>query len=143
MLQNFVSHKDSRSCNLSEANVLAIRIYSTSSYGQLNVPLRNRLFVPCAIVPGKKRFLPHPFKLTVYYLATGLRQLRVGAVQRGSDDFGSTVLHYRCERERVRAYARLGLARSVYILSRTMYWLLTILSPASGGYTVLSSIRSK
>jgi len=76
-LRDFVFHKHSQGCDLSEAHVLAVRIYTTSSYPKLNRPLRNR-----PVVPGKTRFLPHPFRMTVYYLDEGLRKLRTVAAKK-------------------------------------------------------------
>jgi hypothetical protein len=68
-LGEFVSHKHSRLSELSEANVLGVRIYTTSSYANLNNPLR-------------KQRLPHPFKKSVYHLDEGLRKLRTVAANK-------------------------------------------------------------
>jgi len=68
-LEDFVCHKYSRLSELSEANVLGVRIYTTSSYANLNNPLR-------------KQRLPHPFKMSVYHLDEGLRKLRTVAANK-------------------------------------------------------------
>ena len=80
-LKDFVNHKNSRHSHLSQANVLSVRLYTTSSFKRLNMPLRNKI-------------QPHPFKMTIYYLDEGLRQLRtVAAFDMGS--FSRESLLYR------------------------------------------------
>ena len=68
-LGEFASHKHSGRSELSEANVLAVRIYTTSSYRNFNNPLR-------------KQRSPHPFKMSVYHLDDGLRKLRTVAANK-------------------------------------------------------------
>lgn len=84
-LGDFVSHKHSRKCNLTEANVLAVRMYTTSSYGKLNNPLRSKCADPS---------FHHPFKMTVYYLDEGLKLLRTVAAQK-EEEFSKRQLLYR------------------------------------------------
>ena len=55
-LDDFVKHKHARVAELSRANVLALRLYTTSSFPKFNGPLRAGA-------------CPHPLKMTVYYLA--------------------------------------------------------------------------
>ena len=62
-LADFVDHQHSKDSNISESNVLCARLYTCSSYKRFNNPLRQAIN-------------PHPFKMTVYYLDEGLRQLR-------------------------------------------------------------------
>jgi len=90
-LKDFVSYSNSHGSHLSEANALAARIYTTSSYKRLNSPLRFR----CS-----KGDFDHPFKMTVYYLDEGLRQLRTvaaaqSAAQNESREFSKQHRFYR------------------------------------------------
>jgi hypothetical protein len=66
---------------LSESNVLALRLYTTSSYRRINGPLRDRV-------------KPHPFAMTVYYLADGLRKLRAVDVKHTPWKVGEVELLY-------------------------------------------------
>ena len=72
MLADFVAHKHSKGCKLSEANVLAVRLYTTSCYQKLSTPLRFKCTDPS---------FDHPLKMTVYYLAEGLSALRTIAAK--------------------------------------------------------------
>ena len=81
-LEDFLSHKYSRSCGLSEGHVLAVRIYTTSSYPSLNVPMR-------------KKKKAHPLKMTMYHLDEGLRKLRTVAATQRPEDFSKLHLYYR------------------------------------------------
>ena len=60
---DFVNHQYSRLAQLSEAHVLALRLYTSSSFRKFNGPLR----------AGTK---PHPFRMAVYYLAEATKRLR-------------------------------------------------------------------
>ena len=61
---------------LERVHVLALRLYTTTSYPQFNTPLRNRV-------------KPHPFAFSVYFLAEGLKILKGVAAQ--SADFTKEV----------------------------------------------------
>ena len=66
-LADFVNHEYSRLAQLLRPHVLALRMYTSSSYPCFNKPLRDRQ-------------KPHPFAMSVYYLADALKKLRaVGA----------------------------------------------------------------
>lgn len=70
-LVDFVNHPSSRQSGLTEAHVLALRLYTSAAYRSINQPLREQ-----------ERTAPHPFPVTVNLIAEGLRRLRaVGAKQ--------------------------------------------------------------
>jgi hypothetical protein len=86
-LDDFVAHPAARQANLSKANVLAMRIYTSNSYWRVNAPLR----AGCTAVQ------PHPHAATTFYIHDGIMKLRANraadamAVQtfwRGLDDMG-------------------------------------------------------
>ena len=85
-LQDFLHHEHSVQSNLTKMNVLAARVYTTSSYKRFNAPLRN--FKP-------NHALPHPFKITVYHLNVGLRNLRAVEAVNHRENFSSNHLLYR------------------------------------------------
>ena len=64
-LCDFAALPDARLAGLSEAEVLALRLYSTAAYKTINVPLRDRA-----------RTAEHPLPVTVYLLHGALRKLR-------------------------------------------------------------------
>lgn len=67
---DFVRHPNSRQANLSEAHVLALRLYTTPCFRSLNDPLRDA-----------ERQSAHPFAATIAFLNEGIRRLRsIGAV---------------------------------------------------------------
>ena len=66
------SHAASRRAKLSEAHVLALRMYTTAAYKSLNEPLRDR-----------SRTAPHPFAVTVAFINEGIKRLR--AVGKAAD----------------------------------------------------------
>lgn len=59
---------------LSRANVLALRLYTTSSFPLFNGPLRAGV-------------CPHPLRMTVYYLAEGLKALRRVEARAAPEEF--------------------------------------------------------
>ena len=69
---DFVSHPHSRRSGLTEAHVLALRLYTSAAYKSINVPLRQR--------GGAKA--PHPFPITVILITDGLKRLRAIAASR-------------------------------------------------------------
>ena len=71
-LDDFVNHPSIAAAMLNRAEVLAIRLYTTTSFRQFNNPLRN----------GQ---LPHPFAMTVYFLAEALRKLKAVAASMEED----------------------------------------------------------
>ena len=74
MLSDFVNHPYSVQSGLSDAHVLALRLYTTAAYKSINDSLRDL-----------GRPTPHRFPVTVNFIAEGLKRLRyVGA----NDDAG-------------------------------------------------------
>jgi hypothetical protein len=67
---DFVSHPHSQMARLSEAHVLALRLYTTSAYSSLNSPLRNRAHVGA-----------HPMPVTVKLITEAVKQLRSVALE--------------------------------------------------------------
>lgn len=65
---DFASHEHCKLAGLNRCHVLALRLYTTSSYPRFNGPLR-------------RREKPHPFAMCVYYLFHGLKRLRSVAAQ--------------------------------------------------------------
>eukprot|EP00961_Rhodomonas_salina_P184787 2494768-Rhodomonas_salina.1 len=70
-LDDFVQHPNSQQARLEKHHVLALRLYTTSSYPCFNKPLREGV-------------RPHPFGITVKHLAEGLRKLRAVPANDGS-----------------------------------------------------------
>ena len=67
-LDSFVAHEASRIAMLDKVHVLVLRLYTTSSFTCINNALRAGT-------------VPHPFRMTVYYMAEAIRKLRaVGAM---------------------------------------------------------------
>jgi hypothetical protein len=70
-LEDFVNHPHSKQAGLTDAHVLALRLYTTAAFMSLNMPLRD--------VNSKE---PHPFPVTIRFIAEAIKQLRsVGAAQ--------------------------------------------------------------
>ena len=71
-LADFVALPVSRQCNLEEAEVAGIRLYSTAAFEFINNPLRDQ--------ERRMRGEPHPLPITVAFIREGLKKLRaVGA----------------------------------------------------------------
>jgi len=62
----FCKHKHSVESGLSDAQVLALRLYTTAAYKYLNTPLRDQ---------SEERG-PHPMPATVTFLSEGIKKLR-------------------------------------------------------------------
>ena len=71
-LSDFVSHRHSKWSGLSEAHVLALRLYTSAAYKSLNGPLRQ----------SRDSAAPHPFPVMVSLIAEGLKRLRSVAADR-------------------------------------------------------------
>jgi len=69
---DFVNHEHSRLARLGRAHVLALRLYTSTSYPCFNKHLRQRT-------------QPHPFKMSVYYLSDGVKKLRSVAAKTDKD----------------------------------------------------------
>ena len=81
-LNDFKERLEASLSGLTKAHVLALRLYSTSSYKRFNQPLRERQD-------------PHPFKITVYELDEGLRKLRTVMAKNDPLEFSSPHRIYR------------------------------------------------
>jgi len=79
-LHDFVGHQNSRVAMLTESNVLATRLYTTSSFKRFNIPLRSGV-------------RPHPFRMCLYHLDDSLRKLR--KVNSRSEAFSTPMTFYR------------------------------------------------
>ena len=67
-LDDFVAHPYSRKANLSRAHVLALRLYTTAAYKEINQPLRD-------LAAGDHNE-PHPLPVTVALLQEAMGKLR-------------------------------------------------------------------
>ena len=67
---DFVNHPSSQESGLTEAHVLALRLYTSAAYKSINGPLRE-----------EGRTAPHPFPVTVNLIAEGLKRLRAVAAK--------------------------------------------------------------
>eukprot|EP00747_Dinoflagellata_sp_TGD_P192645 gnl/TRDRNA2_/TRDRNA2_57751_c0_seq1.p1 gnl/TRDRNA2_/TRDRNA2_57751_c0~~gnl/TRDRNA2_/TRDRNA2_57751_c0_seq1.p1 ORF type:complete len:455 (-),score=84.90 gnl/TRDRNA2_/TRDRNA2_57751_c0_seq1:43-1407(-) len=81
-LNDFVDHADAKLAKLKEHHVAALRLYTTNSFRKFNEPLRNLTH-------------PHPFALTVYYLAQGLKKLRKVQAQLDPEGFATKSFFWR------------------------------------------------
>ena len=73
-LTDFVNHETSKLAGLKTHHVLALRLYTSSSYRKFNGPLRT----------GET---PHPWRFTVYVLGEALKKLRVVDATLHGEDF--------------------------------------------------------
>jgi hypothetical protein len=64
-IEELLQHPDAVSANLKRHHILALRLYTTSSYVLINAPMRED--------PPQR---PHPFAVTTYCIAEGIKQLR-------------------------------------------------------------------
>jgi len=85
-LDDFVAHSHSTIAGLSRAHVLALRMYTTSSYRRITTPLRARQ-------------KPHPFAATLYYLSDGIRKLRAVAAELEPEQFTADISLWRGMRD--------------------------------------------
>jgi hypothetical protein len=73
LLLDFKRHPTAVAARLEEAHVAALRLYTSTAYGRINIPLRNQ----------EK---PHPFAATTIFLSEALKKLRsVHAGQEASE----------------------------------------------------------
>lgn len=84
-LKDFVNHPKAKLAELSEVEVAALRLYTTSMYKSINAPLRD--------VDRRARKEPHPLPLTVVHIKNAVLKLR--AVGAEGDDANQTVELYR------------------------------------------------
>ncbi len=67
-VESFVKHENATNAGLSEAEVVALRLYTTSAFKQINNPLRDK----ARSGAGK----PHPLPVTVICIINGIKKLR-------------------------------------------------------------------
>jgi hypothetical protein len=79
---HFVAHPNAVRATLLEEHVLALRLYTTAAYKSLNDPLRMRGRADSTDA-GAQRGAPHPFPVTVAYLADGIKRLRATGAHEG------------------------------------------------------------
>jgi len=84
-LSDFVQHPKARLANLEEAEVAALRIYTTAAFKSINGPLRD--------LGRRERQEPHPLALTVVLIKSAVAKLRV--VEAMSEDANREVALYR------------------------------------------------
>ena len=70
-LEGLVEHPDARTARLQRHHVLALRLYTTQSYGRINNPLRQD--------PPTR---PHPFAATTYFISEAIKKMRAVAAER-------------------------------------------------------------
>jgi hypothetical protein len=76
-LCDFLEHEHCKTAKLEAAEVVALRLYTTSAFQQINDPLRDE----DRIHKGE----PHPLPVTVMLIARGIRKLRaIGAESKGA-----------------------------------------------------------
>ena len=81
-LDSLVAHEHAKIAKLELHHVLALRLYTTSSYPKVNDPLR-------ADPPQR----PHPFSATTWFIDQGIKKLRAVAAQRA--DAHTTQVYWR------------------------------------------------
>jgi len=81
-LDDFMRLQSSKLANLQQHHVAVLRLYTTSTYDQINGPLRT-----------EKR--PHPLALVVFYINEGLKKLRKVRAKTDPKDFNSQVVLWR------------------------------------------------
>ena len=82
---DFATHSSAIAAKLSEPHVVALRVYSTAAFGEINAPLRQR---------GPE---PHPLPATLTFLAEAVKRLRV--VEAQGDSANDSIDFYRGMRD--------------------------------------------
>ena len=70
-VDSLLAHASAQTAKLGRHHIIALRLYTTSSYSRINDPLR-------ADPPHR----PHPFAATTYFISDGIRLLRAVAANR-------------------------------------------------------------
>jgi hypothetical protein len=70
-VDSLLAHSSAQTAKLGRHHIIALRLYTTSSYSRINDPLR-------ADPPQR----PHPFAATTYFISDGIRLLRAVAATR-------------------------------------------------------------
>ena len=81
-LEDFVQHRVSKTANLKDFHVAALRMYTSCSYRKFNSFLRSQT-------------TPHPFRMNVLILDEALRKLRKVEATRDQQSYASTKILYR------------------------------------------------
>jgi len=81
-LDDFTKLESCKLAKLKKHHVAVLRLYTTSSFRELNGPLRNEM-------------KPHPLALTVYYLCEAIKKLRVVRAKVDAQEFNSEVVLWR------------------------------------------------
>jgi hypothetical protein len=84
-LRDFLQHAYCKTAKLEEAEVVALRLYTTSAFRQINDPLRDEKRI--------KSGHPHPLPVTVMLIARGIKKLR--AIDAQKDEGTETVVLWR------------------------------------------------
>mmetsp|Transcript_30323 Transcript_30323/g.61046 ORF Transcript_30323/g.61046 Transcript_30323/m.61046 type:complete len:314 (-) Transcript_30323:160-1101(-) len=90
-LDDFVKSPEAVAAGLSPVEVACLRLYTTSSFPQYNRPLRART-------------KPHPFAMTVFHAANGIKKLR--AVAAGQSGFNAAATLFRGIRNKTLDFGR-------------------------------------
>ena len=84
---DFVNHRHAKTAQLSDAHVLALRLYTTAAFVSLNVPLRELGTGQCEdggdLSPERSR--GHQFPITIKFVTEAIKQLRAIEAQRNSE----------------------------------------------------------
>jgi hypothetical protein len=67
-LKDFVSHQSSRVARLTEAEVVALQLYTTAAFKHINTPLCDMICI--------KKGIEHPLPVTVALITRGIKKLR-------------------------------------------------------------------
>lgn len=70
-LAHFVKHRSARTAELTEAHVVALRLYTTAAFKSINAPLRDL-----------NRRVAHPLAATTAFLTQGIKMLRAVSAQK-------------------------------------------------------------
>ena len=84
-LDDFMEHEYVQKAGLKRAHVIALRLYTTAAYKEINNPLRDR-----------SRFAdnrPHPLAATVKFISDGIKKLRAVIAQQEAQDRKDGKLH--------------------------------------------------
>ena len=85
-LQDFVDHPSARQARLTENHVLALRLYTTSAFRNINSPLRQLEHGHVAGAAASPRLQrPHPLPCTLFLIYDGLKKLRAASRSQSSD----------------------------------------------------------
>jgi len=96
-LADFVAHPSARGAKLEEAHVVALRLYSTAAFRDINMPLRQMVVTEAGRQSTERRSTAgegarrptHPLPVTVFCIAEGIRRLR--AIDAGSPNANTSL----------------------------------------------------